>query len=98
MIVNCDECKKDFEVDVKVKKIKDDIENTYFICPTCEHEYVAYYTNAKIRKKQEEISKLVKKIKLNKDVGIGIELNKKYNKLNKNIKEEMRSLRNRFEN
>lgn len=98
MIANCDECKKDFEVDIKVNKIKDDIEKTYFICPICKHEYAAYYTNAKIRKKQEEISKIARRIKLNKNIGIGIELSKKYNKLNKNIKEEMRSLRKRFEN
>lgn len=98
MIVNCDECKKDFEVDTKVKKVKEDIEKTYFICPICNHEYIAYYTNSKIRKKQEEISKIARKIKLNKNIGIGIELSKKYNKLNKNIKEEIINLRKRFEN
>ena len=29
MLVNCDECKQDFEVDAKVKKIKGDVEKTF---------------------------------------------------------------------
>ena len=35
MKVNCDECKKDFEMDVKEERIKNDIVKTYFICPHC---------------------------------------------------------------
>ena len=45
MKVNCDECKKDFEMEVKVEKINTDVERTYFVCPNCSKEYTSVLTN-----------------------------------------------------
>ncbi len=61
MLVYCDECLKEYEPEFKVKKVKDDIEETYFKCPHCKHKYTAFYTNRSIRQQQTKLRNTYKK-------------------------------------
>jgi len=62
-IVTCNEgCNKQFELsEMSSVKLDDGIEKTYFTCLHCRHEYVAFYTDAVIRKLQEKIRKTLSK-------------------------------------
>lgn len=54
-MVCCNECKHEFEVSVRTRYIKDDIEEVFFNCPECNERYTAYYLNDKIKKQQKQI-------------------------------------------
>lgn len=54
-MVNCDACKKDFKMDIKVTKLDGGIEKVHFYCPHCNQEYISYFTNEEIRKKQKKV-------------------------------------------
>lgn len=58
----CDQCSKEFTVKVKLKKLRNHVEKTYFTCPQCEKVYTAFYTNISIRKQQAEVRKLYRKL------------------------------------
>lgn len=49
-MVNCDNCKKQFKIDVKIKKYDKGVEKVHFYCPHCKQEYISYFTNKRIRK------------------------------------------------
>ncbi|MFS0822162.1 hypothetical protein [Bacillus sp. 1P02SD] len=57
---SCNEgCNKPFTVTkFKTKKVKNGIEKTFFRCPHCKHEYVAYYSSKETLKLQKEMRKL----------------------------------------
>lgn len=97
MKATCDECKKEFEINQEVEKVKGDIRRVYFVCPNCGKKYIAYYISNKIEQKQEKINKLV--LKLNKYF-IGTEKGDKYleayESLKIEIKEDMQNLKERF--
>ncbi|KNF06991.1 hypothetical protein CLPU_36c00070 [Gottschalkia purinilytica] len=59
--VICNECKKEFEIKVRVKKHKQGIEETYFKCPHCKTKYTSIYTNEEIRKLQSDVRRLLNK-------------------------------------
>lgn len=82
MQLECNDCFAVFEVnDLKQKVMKNQIYKHYFTCPDCNHEYVSYYTDAKMRrdikrnmkkrkqyaqaKTVEESRRLLAKIKIN---------------------------------
>ena len=51
MQLECNDCFTVFEVnDLKQKVMKNQIHKHYFTCPYCNHEYVSYYTDAKMRR------------------------------------------------
>lgn len=54
-MVCCNECKHEFEVSVRTRYIKDDIEEVFFNCPGCNERYTAYYTNNRIKELQKQI-------------------------------------------
>ena len=54
-MVNCNNCKKDFEVKVRTKQLDNDAEEIFFNCPECNERYTAYYSNDKIKKLQEKL-------------------------------------------
>jgi len=62
MLVKCDGtggCGKEFRITgFNLDKMSNDIEKTYFKCPYCNKEYIAFYTDKSIRKKQKKIRKL----------------------------------------
>lgn len=53
--VNCNKCKKDFVIKVKVKKYPGGIEELYFTCPRCKERYTAYYIDEKGKELQKRI-------------------------------------------
>lgn len=54
-MVYCNECKHEFEIKVRTKHIKDDIEEVFFNCPNCHERYTSYYTNDKIKGLQKQV-------------------------------------------
>ncbi|WP_339316800.1 hypothetical protein [Oceanobacillus sp. FSL W7-1304] len=51
MQLECNDCFAVFEViDLKQKVMKNQIHKHYFTCPDCNHKYVSYYTDAKMRR------------------------------------------------
>ena len=52
-IIRCDACGYTFKysrIKVKKQKVRDDIEQTYFLCPKCGKKYVVLTTDTVIRK------------------------------------------------
>lgn len=62
MLVKCDGdkgCGEEFRVArFTVDNLVDGVEKTYFRCPHCEKEYVAFYTDKEIRRKQQAIRRV----------------------------------------
>lgn len=48
-IIRCDKCKKEFEMESRVKK-EGDIEINYFTCPHCKKQYTFLRTNSIMRR------------------------------------------------
>jgi len=57
-IVNCNECGKNFTVDVKTMKHPNDIVETYFKCTHCYYHYTSYVENNRVRKLKRKLNKL----------------------------------------
>ena len=94
--VYCDKCNKEFNIKIKIQKIKDDIERVYFVCPKCKKEYTAYYTNNKIKDLQEQIRVLrgeYNKLR-DKDFKNGYKKLQEITKLQNKIEKEMDLLKN----
>lgn len=89
-------CKEQFTIqDFQHGDLGDGVEKTYFTCPHCLQEYVAFYTDAEIRKLQEKIRKVQSRFaKQHYDPKAG---SKQEAKLKKQIKEKMDALRNKIE-
>ncbi|WP_433581604.1 hypothetical protein [Paenibacillus amylolyticus] len=53
----CNEgCNEHFTIEqFEIEQMNDGVEQTYFECTHCNHRYVAYYTDPKIRKLQANI-------------------------------------------
>lgn len=70
MLVKCDgpeSCGREFHLEkFELAKLDNEVEKTYFICPHCGKEYVAFYTDPTIRRKQEKIRRLYSPYKIEK--------------------------------
>ncbi|PTY77364.1 hypothetical protein B5V89_14890 [Heyndrickxia sporothermodurans] len=52
----CDECEQEYLITgLETENIGEDIEKTFFTCPHCDKEYIAFYTDSEIRNLQTEI-------------------------------------------
>lgn len=50
-VVTCNECEQDFNLPKPKRKVHQDlIYEFYFHCSHCNHKYISYYTNKKIRR------------------------------------------------
>jgi transcription elongation factor Elf1 len=60
----CNEgCNKQFEVNgFQTARLPGAIEKTYFTCPHCKHEYVAFYTDLEVRDLQAKIRRVQTKL------------------------------------
>jgi len=60
----CNEgCSKQFEVNgFQTVRLPDAVEKTYFTCPHCKHEYVAFYTDLEVRDLQAKIRRVQTKL------------------------------------
>lgn len=87
MLALCDGdkgCNQEFNLDkLEIEYMDDSIEKTYFKCPNCGKEFVAFYIDEAIRRKQNKIRKL-------KDVN-------KVDRIRKQIAIDMKVLRERVE-
>jgi hypothetical protein len=93
----CDaECKQEFVIhDLQLAVLDGGVEKTFFTCPHCQHEYVAFYTDAEIRDLQEKIRKVQRRYANSKcNVKAAI---KQESKLKQQIKVKMDALRARIE-
>lgn len=68
----CTECNEEFLlVQLEEKVVRDDIQSVGFTCPSCQHEYISYYTNSGIRDLQalqQKLKKSKKSKRLLKDI------------------------------
>lgn len=91
--VKCDQCDEMFEMNVKVKKIGTDIKESYFDCPHCNHYYICYRTDSKIRKKQKNVREKIEKVKWVKDTDQFHKLQEEINQEKEQIKQMMDELK-----
>lgn len=85
MVVNCDICNKDFEVEIRTKH-DCDLEMQYFICPYCNKKYVYVIIDDYIREKRKELEHIKDRVKeCTKQKQLN-RLNKEYNKILKDMK------------
>jgi hypothetical protein len=64
--IKCDYCEAEFELpELQTKVIERDVHLTFFHCPQCEKEYKSFFTNSKIRTRQEKITKTYADIRRN---------------------------------
>src|SRR5690606_30423325 len=91
ILATCDAgCDKTFTVTkFKTKKVKNGIEKTYFRCPHCKREYVAYYASKETTKLQRKMRKLLLQLKNKIGTPEGLELLRKQNELQMSIKQSM---------
>lgn len=66
-VVQCDNCKGGFKIDLKMRRLKDAIEETYFTCPYCQYHYTSFFTDISVREKQRSIRQLWDKLHNTKD-------------------------------
>lgn len=87
MLVKCDGkdgCNQEFNLKkFKVAKLDNNIEKTYFVCPHCGKEYISFYTDKYIRRKQAIIR--------------GMKSASTINTLKKEIAKDMKRLRRKIE-
>lgn len=92
MNVICDDCQKEYEIEMRIEQI-DGIEKNYFTCPHCDKEYVAFCTNQSVRVKQAEMKMLYRKLNGARTKSQFRSIQDKLDKLEKKIKTEMESLK-----
>ncbi|OLS39128.1 hypothetical protein [Bacillus sp. MRMR6] len=93
MKVICDECKKEFEIDLQTEIAKDNIEKNFFVCPNCDKEYIAFCTNQSVRKNQASIRMLYRDLRVAKTKKQNDKIKSKIKELEIVIKNEMDNLK-----
>lgn len=97
-MIICDKCKEEIVIELKQKKLKDDVKKVYFNCDSCNIEYLVYLTSRGIEEKQKQVQKLM--IKANRE-----ELNtrdrqiyyEEYKRLKNEIRDDMEALKKEYE-
>jgi len=95
----CDECKKEFIMNIETEELGDSVERIYFRCTHCNKEYTSYYTDTLIRIKQNKIKNIQDKYNKvrGKDIKQANKFIKQYEKLKKEIGKDMDNLRKKIE-
>ncbi|MDF2534402.1 MAG: hypothetical protein K0R18_559 [Bacillales bacterium] len=96
--LTCDNCEKEFELQLESKVVERDIHLAFFSCPHCHHEFKSYYTDAKIRARQGKIQELFAKIMTNPNVSKLQKLIDRKDELVRYNKLEMDNLRTKLDN
>jgi len=94
MVVNCEDCKNDFELKLQTEQVDDNCERVFFDCPYCTRRYITQYTNDKIREKQARIREMREEYNNARgiDTDKAVKIFEKYEKLKKEIKTDMENL------
>lgn len=96
-LIKCDKCGHEFKLKkLKTRKLENNIQRTYFICPECKKEYTSYYTDLEVRLNQQEISKIAIRIKKLKGESY-LKLDEKMTKFIEFNKKRMKELREKYE-
>jgi transcription elongation factor Elf1 len=95
--VKCDYCNNEFEINLRTRIIERDIQLTYFVCPHCQHEYHSFYTNEKVRTRQNKINELWAKARSTPNVLKVEQIIRRIDELVQRNKQEMNRLRGRYE-
>ncbi|MCT4586002.1 MAG: hypothetical protein N4A54_13830 [Peptostreptococcaceae bacterium] len=91
----CDKCEKGFKIELQSRFLDKDLEEFYFICPHCLHEYISFKENKEVKKIKKKINKEISKYNLacnNKDI---VNANVRYNnvrKFRKQLQNEMNKI------
>lgn len=88
----CDKCDEEFEIEVKTELIKS-IEKTYFTCPHCKNEYIAFCTNQSVRRKQAEMKMLHKEARRAKTLRQLEKIQSRLDVFEEQVKSEMEELK-----
>ncbi|MBD1222767.1 hypothetical protein [Virgibacillus halodenitrificans] len=83
--VACNKCEATFEIQLKEDKKEDGIIVTYFICPSCNHKYIAFVTDEECRQLQQELGKTHIKLR-----------GKEWKKKRKQLKKKMAKLKFKY--
>ena len=94
----CDICKESFTIQLQTEII-DDTEKTFFLCPHCQHEYIAFCINPETERKRIKLDELYSQLK-----GLGLhakntDINRVGNKIKKlraELKKDMELLNKKF--
>ncbi|MDW0113773.1 hypothetical protein QT711_11295 [Sporosarcina saromensis] len=62
MNVQCDECKKSFDIKPRKKTHGVNLIETYFKCPHCKMHYTSFVTDQEVRRRQREMKELNKEL------------------------------------
>jgi transcription elongation factor Elf1 len=89
----CDSCDNDFEIEMKTEQLGETVEKNFFTCSHCGKEYVSYYMDQNIRKKQSDLKMLWRNIRSASTPKNYNKLQKKIEELQNEIKEELKRLR-----
>ncbi|MBA2874322.1 hypothetical protein [Thermaerobacillus caldiproteolyticus] len=95
--VKCDHCANEFEINYQTRTIERDIQLAYFICPNCKQEYHSFYTNAKIRARQDKINELWTKARTTPNQIKVKQIIRRIDGLVEQNKQEMNRLREQYE-
>ena len=90
---HCDSCNNAFEIEMKTESIGETVEKNFFTCSHCDKEYVSYYMDQNIRKKQSDLKMLWRNIRSATTAKNYNKLQKKIEELEKEIKQDLKHLR-----
>jgi hypothetical protein len=89
----CDSCDNDFIIETKTEILGETVEKNFFTCSHCGKEYVSYYMDQSIRKKQSDLKMLWRNIRSATTAKNYNKLQKKIEEMQDEIKEDLRRLR-----
>jgi hypothetical protein len=96
--IKCDSCEAEFELpELQTKAIERDVHLNFFHCPHCNVEYKSFFTNSKIRTRQEKITKTYADIRKNTNHKKHKILIERIDELVLLNKQEMQALRDKYD-
>lgn len=97
--VTCNECEQDFALPKPKRKVlQDKVYEFYFHCPHCNHKYISYYTDQRIRRDINRQKKRWKKYRQSGTYEAGRKILADIKMQDRLIKQDMDGLRERMVN
>lgn len=85
MIALCAQCNRVTDIQYKVKKHPNDIQETYFKCDQCQYHFTCFVTDKKVRKMQAKRDSLKGTHHAEKRIDIQEDINNRMNQLKHNL-------------
>lgn len=96
-IVTCNSCNKDFCINVELRRLDSDVEQTYFGCPHCQQEFTVIYTNSDIRKIQFNLKRELDRLSKTKSLAARERVDERIRQFKDDLKQSVDELRKRIE-